>query len=115
IKQGSLTASSDGSFAAATVNGVYPGYTATVARNSAVSVAVTGTPVSTSYTRATVTVLLNGYVQTSEIVPLTGGNFTRTYPVTVSADAYIHVEISYGVGGSPLGYCFVNPVFIHTY
>jgi hypothetical protein len=115
IKQGSLTASSDGSFAAATVNGVYPGYTTTVPRNSTVSVFVTGTPVSTTYTQATVTVLLNGYAQTSEIVPLTGGNFTRTYPVSVSADSYIRVEISYGIGGSRSGYCFVNPVFIDTY
>ncbi|MGB9666812.1 MAG: hypothetical protein ACPL2N_05845 [Candidatus Cryosericum sp.] len=115
IKQGSLTASSDGSFAAATVTGVYPGYTASVARNSTVSVFVTGTPVSTTYTQATVTVFLNGYAQTSEIVPLTGGNFTRTYPVSVSADSYIRVEVSYSVGGSRSGYCFVNPVFIDTY
>ena len=115
IKQGSLTASSDGSFSAATVNGVYPGYTTTVPRNSTVSVFVTGTPVSTTYTQATVTVLLNGYAQTSEIVPLTGGNFTRTYPVSVSADSYIRVEVSYGIGGSRSGYCFVNPVFIDTY
>lgn len=115
IKQGSLTASSDGSFAAATVNGVYPGYTTTVPRNSTVSVFVTGTPVSTTYTQATVTVLLNGHAQAPEIVPLTGGNFTRTYPVTVSADSYIRVEVSYGVGGSRSGYCFVNPVFIDTY
>lgn len=76
---------------------------------------VRGTPVSTICTQATVTVLLNGYAQTPEIVPLTGGNFTRTYPVTVSADSYIRVEISYAVGGSPSGYCFVNPVFISTY
>ena len=115
IKQGSLTASSDGSFSAATVNGAYPGYTTTIPRNSTVSVFVTGTPVSTTYTQATLTVLLNGYAQTSEIVPLTGGNFTRTYPVSVSADSYIRVEVSYGVGGSRSGYCFVNPVFIDTY
>ncbi len=115
IKQGSLTASSDGSFAAATVNGVYPGYTTTVPRNSTVSVFVTGTPVSTTYTQATVTVLLNGYAQTSEIVSLNGGNFTRTYSLTVSADSYIRVEVSYGIGGSRSGYCFVNPVFIDTY
>ena len=115
IKQGSLTASSDGSFAAANVNGVYPGYTTTVLRNSTVSVFVTGTPVSTTYTQATVTVLLNGYAQTSEIVSLNGGNFTRTYSLTVSADSYIRVEVSYGIGGSRSGYCFVNPVFIDTY
>ena len=105
IKQGSLTASSDGSFAAATVNGVYPGYTKTVPRNSTVSVFVTGAPVSTTYTQATVTVLLNGYAQTSEIVPLIGGSFTRTYPLSVSTDSYIRVEVSYGIGGSRSGYC----------
>ena len=115
IQRGSLTASSDGSFAAATVNGVYPGYTASVARNSTVSVFVTGAPVSTNYTQATVTVLLNGYAQSSEVVSLNGGNFTRTYSLTVPADAYIRVEVSYGIGTSRSGYCFVNPVFIDTY
>ena len=54
IKQGSLTASSDGSFAAATVNGTYPGYKTTVPRNSSVSVFVTGTQVSSTYTTARV-------------------------------------------------------------
>ncbi|MFA4932193.1 MAG: hypothetical protein WC625_04775 [Caldisericia bacterium] len=115
IKQGSLTASSDGSFAAATVNGVYPGYTASVARNSTVSVVITGTPVSTTYTKATVTVFLNGYALTPVIVTLTGGNFTIPYSVPVSADAYIRVEVSYGIGSNRSGYCFVNPVFIDTY
>jgi hypothetical protein len=41
---------------------------------------VTGTPVSTTCTQETVTVLLNGYAQTSEIVPLTRGDFTRPTP-----------------------------------
>jgi hypothetical protein len=67
INQGSLTASSDGSFAAATVNATYPGYTTSVARNSTVSVFVTGTPAFLSYTNAEVTIFLNGYPQTSQI------------------------------------------------
>jgi hypothetical protein len=115
IKQGSLTASSDGSFAAATVNGVYPGYKVTVARNSTVSVFVTGTPAFTTYTNAEVTVLRNGYPQTSEIVPLSGVSFTRTYSLTVPADGYVRVEVRYGVAGNYSGYCFVNPVFVDTY
>jgi hypothetical protein len=115
IQRGSLTASSDGSFAAATVNGVYPGYTASVARNSTVSVFVTGTPAFSTYTNAEVTVLLNGYPQTSQIVPLSGVNFTRTYALTVPADAYIRVEVRYGIADNSSGYCFVNPVFIDTY
>jgi len=115
INQGSLTASSDGSFAAATVNGTYPGYTTSVARNSTVSVFVTGTPAFLSYTNAEVTIFLNGYPQTSQIVPLSGGNFTRTYSVTVPADGYIRVEVHYGIADNYSGYCFVNPVFIDTY
>jgi hypothetical protein len=115
IKQGSLTASSDGSFAAATVNGTYPGYTPSVARNSTVSVFVTGTPAFLSYTNAEVTIFLNGYPQTSQIVPLSGGNFTRTYSITVPADGYIRVEVHYGIADNYSGYCFVNPVFIDTY
>ncbi len=115
VKQGSLRASSDGSFAAATVNGVYPEYTTTVPRNSTVSVFVTGTPVSTTYTQATVTVIVNGDPVTTDFVTLTGGNFTRTYPVTVSADSYIRVEVFYGRGTGYPGQCFVNPVFIDTY
>jgi hypothetical protein len=115
IEQGSLTASSDGSFAASTVNGVYPGYTATVARNSTVSVFVTGTPVSTAYTTARVRVLRNGYVESTQDVPLSGGNFTRTGSLAVPADGYVRVEIWYGVGTSWSGFCFVNPVFISTY
>jgi len=115
IKQGSLTASSDGSFAAATVNGVYPGHTVTVARNSTVSVFVTGTPAFSTYTNAEVTVLRNGYPQTSEIVPLSGVNFTRTYALTIPADGYVRVEVRYGVADNYSGYCFINPVFVDTY
>lgn len=115
IKQGSLTASSDGSFAAATVNGVYPGNTATIAAGSTVSVFVTGTPVSGLYTEAEVRVLRNGYLAvTPEVVPLSGINFTKYYSFAVPADSYVRVEVSYRMGGSNAGYCFVNPVFIDT-
>jgi len=116
IRQGTLTASSDGSFAAATVNGVYPGNTATIPAGSTVSVFVTGTPVSGLYTEAEVRVFRNGYLQlTPEVVPLSGINFTRYYSFAVPVDTYIRVEVWYRMGGSYAGYCFVNPVFIDTY
>ena len=120
IRNGALTASSDGSFAAATVNGVYPGYTATVAAGSTVSVVVTGTPVKPTYTTAKVTVLVNGQAvplnvrgQTTDIIPLRNGrSFTTPYSIPISTDAYIRVEVRYCIGGTDKGYCFVNPVFI---
>lgn len=114
IRNGRSTASSDGSFAAATVNGFYPGSHTTVVRNSTVYVFVTGTPLSTKgYTNAQVRIIKNGSLTTQNI-PIDGiSNFTTTIPITVSQNCYIRVEVTY-TSGSQTGYCLVNPVFIGT-
>ncbi len=115
LRNGRSTASSDGSFAAATVNGLYPGSHTTVVRNSTVSVFVTGTPLSgKGYTNAQVKVIKNNSLAATQNVPLDGiSNFTTTIPLTVSQDCYIRVEVTY-TSGSQTGYCLVNPVFIGT-
>lgn len=114
IRNGRSTASSDGSFAAATVNGFYPGSHTTVVRNSTVYVFVTGTPLSTKgYTNAQVRIIKNGSLTTQNI-PIDGiSNFTTTIPITVSQNCHIRVEVTY-TSGSQTGYCLVNPVFIGT-
>jgi len=115
IRNGRSTASSDGSFAAATVNGFYPGSHATVLRNSTVSVFVTGTPLSTKgYTNAQVRIIKNGSLATTQNIPFDGiSNFTTTMPMTVSQNCYIRAEVVYS-NGIQSGYCLVNPVFIGT-
>jgi hypothetical protein len=113
IKQGSLTASSDGSFAAATVNGTYPGYKATVTRNSTVSVFVTGTQVSSTYTTARIRIIRNGSVVLSPPdFTISGSNFTQNYSITIPENSYVRVEVLYGTTAGWLGKCFVNPVFV---
>jgi hypothetical protein len=113
IKQGSLTASSDGSFAAATVNGTYPGYKATVTRNSTVSVFVTGTQVSSTYTTARIRIIRNGSVVLSPLdFTISGSNFTQNYSITIPENSYVRVEVLYGTTAGWLGKCFVNPVFV---
>jgi len=115
IRNGRSTASSDGSFAAATVNGFYPGSHTTVLRNSTVSVFVTGTPLSTKgYTNAQVRIIKNGSLTTTQNIPIDGiSNFTTTIPVVVSQNCYIRAEVVYS-NGTQSGYCLVNPVFIGT-
>jgi hypothetical protein len=115
LRCGRSTASSDGSFAAATVNGLYPGSHTTVVRNSTVSVFVTGTPLSgKGYTNAQVRIIRNGTLAVTQNVPLDGfSNFTKTIPITIAQDCYLRVEVTY-TSGSQTGYCLVNPVFIGT-
>ena len=115
IRNGRSTASSDGSFAAATVNGFYPGSHTTVVRNSTVSVFVTGTPLSTKgYTNAQVRIIKNGSLTTTQNISIDGiSNFTTTIPMTVSQNCYIRAEVVYS-NGIQSGYCLVNPVFIGT-
>ncbi len=116
IRQGEVTASTDGSFAAATVKGTYPGHTLSVARNSTVSVSVTGTPVSSSYTFARVEVRRNGYVEkTSPLISLNGSNFSWLTSLQIPVDSYVRVDVLYGNGSTWSGICLVNPVFIYTY
>jgi hypothetical protein len=116
IRQGEVTASTDGSFAAATVNGTYPGHTLSVTRNSTVSVSVTGTPVSSSYTFARVEVRRNGYVEkTSPLISLNGSNFSWLTSLQIPVDSYVRVDALYGNGATWNGICLVNPVFIYTY
>ncbi len=115
IRNGRSTASSDGSFAAATVNGFYPGSHTTVLRNSTVSVFVTGTPLSTKgYTNAQVKIIKKNGIAVTQNVSLDGiSNFTTTIPMTVSQNCYIRAEVVYS-NGIQSGYCLVNPVFIGT-
>jgi hypothetical protein len=113
IQKGSLTASSDGSFAAATVNGTYPGYKTAVPRNSSVSVFVTGTQVSSTYTTARVRIIRNGSVVLSPPdFSIFGSNFTQNYSITIPEDSYVRVEVTYGTNAGWMGKCFVNPVFV---
>jgi hypothetical protein len=113
IQKGSLTASSDGSFAAATVNGTYPGYKTTVPRNSSVSVFVTGTQVSSTYTTARVRIIRNGSVVLSPPdFNIFGSNFTQNYSITIPENSYVRVEVTYGTNLGWMGKCFVNPVFV---
>jgi len=113
IQKGSLTASSDGSFAAATVNGIYPGYKTTVPRNSSVSVFVTGTQVSSTYTTARVRIIRNGSVVLSPPdFNIFGSNFTQNYSITIPENSYVRVEVTYGTNLGWMGKCFVNPVFV---
>jgi hypothetical protein len=118
IRNGRSTASSDGSFAAATVNGAYPGSSMRVARNSTVSTFVTGTTAFSSNEYAWIRVFRNG-TEVGGQPPFHswGNNFTQTISVQVPSDSYIRVEVWYGVlyAGGAIGwnaYCLVNPVFI---
>jgi len=118
IRNGALTASSDGSFAAATVNGLYPGSHTTVLRNSTVSVFVTGTTAFSSDEYARVRVLRNGVEVSSQQFHTAGLNFNRTVSVQIPANCYIRVEVYYGTRPDDnqepnwYGYCMINPVFI---
>jgi hypothetical protein len=120
IRNGALTASSDGSFAAATVNGLYPGSHTTVLRNSTVSVFVTGTTAFPTDEYARVRVLRNGVEVSSQQFHTAGLNFNRTVSVQIPSNCYIRVEVDYGTRPDDnqepnwYGYCMINPVFIGT-
>ncbi len=113
INQGRLTASSNGSFAAATVNGFYPGSSMAVLRNTTVSVSITGTQANLSDSVARVRVYQNGTeVNSPPDIPISGSNFTCTVPVTITQNCYIRVAVFFGNGSTWSGYCLVNPVFV---
>lgn len=113
IKQGSLTASSNGSFAAATVNGFYPGSSMAVLRNTTVSVSITGTQANLSDSVARIRVYQNGTeVNSPPDIPINGTNFTCSVPVLVSQNCYIRVAVFFGNGSTWSRYCLVNPVFV---
>ncbi|MFA4932624.1 MAG: CehA/McbA family metallohydrolase [Caldisericia bacterium] len=113
INQGRLTASSNGSFAAATVNGFYPGSSMAVLRNATVSVSITGTQANSSDSVARVRVYQNGTeVNSPPDIPINGTNFTCSVPVLVSQNCYIRVAVFFGNGSTWSGYCLVNPVFV---
>jgi hypothetical protein len=113
IKLGRLAASSNGSFAAATVNGFYPGSSMAVLRNTTVSVSITGTQANSSDSVARVRVYQNGTeVNSPPDIPISGSNFTCSVPVLVSQNCYIRVAVFFGNGSTWSGYCLVNPVFV---
>lgn len=118
IRNGRSTASSDGSFAAATVNGVYPGSSMRVARNSTVSTLVTGTTAFSNNEYTWIRVFRNGTEVGSQLpFHSWGNNFTQTVSIQIPSDSYLRVEVWYGVlyAGGAVGwnaYCLVNPVFI---
>ncbi|HPS70611.1 MAG TPA: hypothetical protein PLO19_07705, partial [Candidatus Cryosericum sp.] len=96
-----------------TVNGTYPGYKTTVPRNSSVSVFVTGTQVSSTYTTARVRIICNGSVVLSPPdFNIFGSNFTQSYSITIPENSYVRVEVTYGTNTGWMGKCFVNPVFV---